>query len=43
MLASGNRHNTRPAVDGQRTGSVVENGHVENVGAATDNRLFLGT
>lgn len=41
MVGSGTRHNTRPAVDGQRAGSGVENGHVENVGAATDNRLFL--
>lgn len=40
MLASGSRHNTRPAVDRQTTGSGVENGHVESVGAAThDDRL----
>lgn len=36
MLASGTRHSTRPAVDGRRTGSGVENGHAESVGAATD-------
>lgn len=40
MLASGIRHNTRPAVDGRRTGCRVGNGHAENVGAATNHRLI---
>ena len=40
MLASGNRHKSRPAVDGRRTGCGMGKGHAENVGVATNYRLI---